>query len=73
MWYRAPKFRTGQEGHFILKKAGPPPSPARPAKAKGAKAVMAPVQPDTYTALDPQDFQSITQPGGLKQLLHIAE
>jgi hypothetical protein len=72
MWYRAPKFRTGQEGHFILKKAGPPPSPRGASRPKGAKAIMAPAQAETYTALDPQDFQSITQPDGLKRLLNIA-
>ncbi len=60
MWYFAPKFRTGQEGFFILHKTS---------KEKVA-AKAAPTQ-DTgdYVALHPVDFQAFDEPGGIRAVI----
>ena len=56
-WYKAPKFQPGQEGVFILQKAaGETAAPA--ARRRGAVAAAETAAgPDTFTALDPDDFQ----------------
>jgi hypothetical protein len=67
MWYHAPKFHPGQEGHFILQKAKVE-KPAQRGKAakKGAAAAGA---METYVALDPLDFQPSSEPGGIKKII----
>jgi hypothetical protein len=58
-WYKAPKFQPGQEGVFILQKAAGE-AAARPGARRG-RAVAAAAEPaagaETFTALDPDDFQ----------------
>ncbi|HEX9668897.1 MAG TPA: hypothetical protein VGC93_05375 [Thermoanaerobaculia bacterium] len=58
-WYKAPKFQPGQEGVFILQKAAG--EPAARAGARRGRAVAAAAETaagaDTFTALDPDDFQ----------------
>jgi hypothetical protein len=58
-WYKAPKFQPGQEGVFILQKAAGEPAAragARRGRATAAAAETA-AGADTFTALDPDDFQ----------------
>lgn len=57
-WYKAPKFQPGQEGVFILQKAaGEAAAPAARRKGAMAAATATAAGPDTFTALDPDDFQ----------------
>ena len=59
-WYKAPKFRPGQEGVFILHKT----QQSRPARARGIAATLTNDEADTaeaYTALHPADFQPLNQ------------
>lgn len=51
-WFRAPKFTPGQQGVFILHRAGG----AAPRTA-AARAALAGPAPDEFTALDPSDVQ----------------
>jgi hypothetical protein len=53
-WYKAPKFRTGQEGVFLLHKEQIPAAAQATAAAGG-------VGPSEYTALDPSDFQPLEE------------
>jgi hypothetical protein len=74
MWYNAPKFHPGQQGHFMLRKTKiEKPSPKATTKAgkKSAAAAAVPVAPPTeaYTALDPIDFQPYSEPGGIKKII----
>jgi hypothetical protein len=58
-WYKAPKFQPGQEGVFILQKAAGE-TAARPSTRRGravAAAAETAAGADTFTALDPDDFQ----------------
>jgi len=55
-WRNAPKFRTGQEGVFLLHKDQMPKS-AVASLALGA----APLDEDQFTALQPADFQPLDQ------------
>jgi hypothetical protein len=64
-WYRAPKFRPGDQGVFVLHKtpaaeaaAGPPAE--RPAAAREGG-------PEVYTALDALDFQPLEQLGQIRE------
>lgn len=67
-WYKAPKFRPGQQGFFMLHKDATP-------KQEGAKAVafMAMVNADetedVLLALHPADFQPLDRPGGVRNLI----
>jgi len=63
-WRRAPKFEAGQQGYFMLHKACASGGPRRSA-SKNAK--TAPDQ--TYAVHDAHDFQSYTEPGGIKSLI----
>lgn len=57
-WYKAPKFRPGQKGVFILHKT----QPSRPAGAHGLAATLTNKEAETteaYTALHPADFQPL--------------
>jgi hypothetical protein len=70
MWFHAPKLTPGAEGQFILHK-----STATGGRAPGvAEAEAAPgVEDGSYAVLHPEDFQSIAEPGGLRQLLNIPD
>jgi hypothetical protein len=73
MWYGSPKFQAGQEGYFILHKDKSERSATkRTAKQKGkvrnagaAKAGAA----ESYQALDAEDFQPHSVPGGLRTII----
>jgi len=71
MWFSAPKLAPGQEGHFVLHKSGRTRTVEGPALAAGAPA--APAVEEVYSVVQPEDFQSIAQPGGLKSVLNIPE
>jgi hypothetical protein len=67
MWHDAPKFRPGQEGHFMLHREGGAERAAESATATATGRAAAGEQ--FYTALHPEDFQSIEQPEGIKTLI----
>jgi hypothetical protein len=71
MWYNAPKFHPGQQGHFMLTKAKPDESTKtkKAGKEEAAAAVAAATPTDTYVALDPLDFQPYSEPGGIKTII----
>jgi hypothetical protein len=52
-WYRAPKFHAGQEGVFMLHK--------QQVGGAQAKAMGAALKAEEYTALHPEDFQTLDQ------------
>lgn len=59
-WYKAPKFRPGQKGVFILHKT----RPSRPASGAALAATLTDKEAETteaYTALHPADFQPLHQ------------
>lgn len=74
MWYNAPKFHPGQQGHFMLHKAKTDKPTTKPAR-KGKKSAAAAVTPkagkesEAYVALDPMDFQPYSEPGGIKTVI----
>ena len=74
MWYKAPKFHPGQQGHFMLTKTKvekPPTKAVGKAGKKSAAAAAAETAPviEAYTALDPMDFQPYSEPGGIKTII----
>ena len=70
MWYNAPKFHPGQEGHFLLQKTKTKkPAKGKKAAKKGAAAAAPAETMDTYVALDPLDFQPYSEPGGIKKII----
>src|SRR5689334_12165663 len=71
MWYNAPKFHPGQQGHFMLQKTtGEKPAKGSKAAKKSAAAAAEPAERmDTYVALDPLDFQPYSEPGGIKKII----
>src|SRR5262245_29759351 len=72
MWYNAPKFHPGQQGHFLLTKAKAPKEPKSKKvgkKAAAFAATKAAPATDTYVALDPIDFQPYSEPGGIKTMI----
>jgi hypothetical protein len=58
-WFRAPKFQPGQEGVFILQRTGEQPvaGAATTSGMRGRRTATAVEATDTFTALDPDDFQ----------------
>jgi hypothetical protein len=59
-WYKAPKFRPGQQGVFILHKT----QPTRSARTRGIAGTLTDSEAETtdaYTALHPADFQPLQQ------------
>jgi hypothetical protein len=67
-WRKAPHFKKGQKGIWLLHRG----SPARPeAKSAGAmlKAAAAPPAAGFYTALDPNDFHPATEAPVLRDML----
>lgn len=59
-WYKAPKFRPGQKGVFILHKT----QPSRPPRGRAVAATLTNKEAETqeaYTALHPADFQPLHQ------------
>jgi len=69
-WYKAPKFRAGNEGVFMLHKdeAQRAPQGAR-AGAIVAAGVSPEVEEDAYTALHPADFQPSQEENGVMEMI----
>lgn len=63
-WRRAPKFEAGQQGYFMLHKAGALAGP-RVSASKKAKSAS----DQTYAVRDAHDFQSYSESGGIKSLI----
>jgi len=78
-WYKAPKFTPGQQGYFMLQKTKvsetvPSKASKKAAKAAGAAGLALEATPEAaevYTALHPEDFQSYSEPGGIKRILDL--
>jgi hypothetical protein len=79
-WYKAPKFAPGQQGYFMLQKTKvseklPSKATKKAAKAAGAAIAFAveekPEAAEVYTALHPEDFQSYSEPGGIRRVLEL--
>jgi hypothetical protein len=77
MWYSAPKFQPGQQGYFMLRKEKAKSSKTKRAKKsagakksieKSAAAAEAETK-EVYTALNPADFQSYHEAGGIKTII----
>jgi hypothetical protein len=71
-WYKAPKFRPGQQGFFMLHKEDTKesvPAGAASGAAMVAAAMTADEVEDAYTALHQADFQPLDQPGGVRNLI----
>jgi hypothetical protein len=60
MWHDAPKFKTGQEGFFILHKSGREAVAARHAPTQDA---------GEYVAFNPADFQPFDEADGIRSLI----
>lgn len=58
-WRKAPRFKKGQKGTWLLHSGLPAGAGAKPAVL--AKAAAAPSEAGFYTALDPNDFHSATE------------
>jgi hypothetical protein len=69
-WYKAPKFRPGQQGFFMLHKEEAEEAAATTRGAFMAAAMVSAADvEDAYTALHPADFQPLDQPGGVRHLI----
>ncbi|HKE30632.1 MAG TPA: hypothetical protein VKD65_02830 [Candidatus Angelobacter sp.] len=67
-WYKAPKFRPGQEGVFILHKTRKSDQPS----TRRVAATVTDEEAETteaYTALHPEDFQPLQQRAEIKTLI----
>jgi hypothetical protein len=60
MWHEAPKFRTGQEGFFILHKSSREEKAARAAPTEDA---------GEYVAFHPADYQAFNEADGIRSLI----
>lgn len=67
-WYKAPKFKPGQEGVFILHKTQKPDQPATRRVAATVTGEEAETT-EAYTALHPEDFQPLQQHAEIKTLI----
>ena len=69
-WYKAPKFRAGQEGVYMLHKDEAKKAPQRAREGVIAAAgVASDMEEEAYTALHPADFQPADQPGGSMKII----
>ncbi len=74
-WYKAPKFTPGQQGYFMLHKTKVTKRKKLQKAGKAARGAVpfaaeeVPEAEEVYTALHPEDFQSYTEPGGIKRIL----
>jgi hypothetical protein len=76
MWYSAPKFHPGQQGHFLLHKTKIE-TTSKPETKRGKKTAAAALDAaeggaettEAYVALDPMDFQPYSEPGGVKTII----
>ncbi|MDX6613020.1 MAG: copper resistance protein [Blastocatellia bacterium] len=70
MWYHAPKFHPGQQGYFMLQKAGAEttPSAGKKSAARASALTSRRAGQEAYVALDPIDFQPFNEPGGVNTI-----
>ena len=71
-WYKAPKFRAGQQGFFMLHKEETTesvPAGAAAGMSMVAATMAADDVEDAYTAMHQADFQPLDQPGGVRNLI----
>lgn len=68
-WYKAPKFRPGQQGFFMLHKDETKEAAPKKRTAMVGAVVAADEVEDEFTALHPADFQPLDQPGGVRNLI----
>jgi hypothetical protein len=66
-WYKAPKFQAGQKGLFVLHKAKTGTKELPALRRSVARAV--PGRGEVYTAMNPNDFQALTQQGVIKSMI----
>ena len=69
-WYRAPKFRPGQQGFFMLRKGtteAAPKGKGAVARARGSAAPAA--SGPLYMALHPEDFQPFTEADAVRMTM----
>jgi hypothetical protein len=64
LWHRAPKFRPGDEGFFMLHRGE-----LKRAAAGRAMTMAATDTENNFTALHPADFQPFDRPGGVRNLI----
>lgn len=69
-WYRAPKFRPGQQGFFMLQKGSSEPAPKGKRAVARARTMGAPAAPGpVYMALHPADFQPFTAADAMRMTM----
>lgn len=68
-WYKAPKFRAGQQGFFMLHKEETMESAPAAGMSMVAANLPADEVEDAYTAMHQADFQPLDQPGGVRNLI----
>jgi hypothetical protein len=67
-WYKAPKFRPGQQGFFMLQRSGEQTAESA-ASPMVASLVAAAAVEGAFTALHPADFQPLDRPGGVRLMI----
>lgn len=69
-WFKAPKFRSGEQGVFLLRKAKALPT----RKSKGGRAAVAPAAgAEVFTALHPEDFHPLNRAERIRSVIALAE
>jgi hypothetical protein len=66
-WYKAPKFQAGQKGLFVLHKTKIGTKEHPELRRLAARAV--PGKGDVYTAMNPNDVQTLSQQGVIKSMI----
>jgi hypothetical protein len=62
-WRRAPKFKAGQEGYFMLHQS------TQAASGRGARKRSEASPDPSYSVRDPHDYQPYSEPGGIKSII----
>jgi hypothetical protein len=71
MWAKAPKFRPGQSGYFVMHKT--PMGQDKHGKVVAMAAGAEGIQDEYYTALHEDDFQPLEHPGTLHAMFSDTE
>src|SRR5437870_100167 len=69
-WRKAPRFKKGQKGIWLLHSGSPAPAEAK-SPAAMLKAAAAPLAAGFYTALDPNDFHPATEASVVQAMLPV--
>jgi hypothetical protein len=67
-WYKAPKFRPGQQGFFMLQRGDAKAAESATRSMVASLDAGAAVE-GAFTALHPADFQSLERPGGVRLMI----